>query len=106
MTEPSSKTRVLVVDDEPDVIETIQFGLEMEGYNVTTAANGLEALGAIRVHVPDLVVLDVMLPGENGYRVAHLVREDEASPSSSSPPGTSAASPSARRCSASSARPT
>ncbi len=77
MAEPDSKARVLVVDDEPDVIETIQFGLEMEGYTVMTAGNGLEALGAVRVHQPDLVVLDVMLPGENGYRVAHLVREDE-----------------------------
>lgn len=78
MPDSNAKAHILVVDDEPDVIETILFGLEMEGYSVMTAGNGLEALGAVRARQPDLVVLDVMLPGENGYRVAHFIREDEA----------------------------
>lgn len=71
------KGRILVVDDEPDILETVQRALELEGYEVFTAVNGLEGLGAVRVHKPDLVLLDVMLPGENGYRVARAIREDE-----------------------------
>jgi len=69
--------KILIVDDEPDVLETIRFRLEQEGYEVATAANGLEGLGAVRSRKPDLLVLDVMLPGENGYRVAAMIREDE-----------------------------
>lgn len=68
---------ILIVDDEPDVLETLRMSLETEGYTVLTAGNGLEGLGAVRMHRPDLVVLDVMLPGENGYRVARIIREDE-----------------------------
>jgi two-component system alkaline phosphatase synthesis response regulator PhoP len=73
-----SPAKILVADDEPDVVETIRFRLEQEGYDVVTCANGLEALGAARSARPDLIVLDVMMPGENGYRVAKLIREDEA----------------------------
>ena len=69
--------RILVVDDEPDVVETVRYRLEQEGYEVETAADGLTALGSVRASRPDLLVLDVMLPGENGYRVAHYIREDE-----------------------------
>ncbi len=69
--------KILVVDDEPDVLETIQFRLEQEGYEVLTASNGLEALGTVRVQDLDLLVLDVMLPGENGYRVSRMIRDDE-----------------------------
>ena len=71
------KARILLVDDEPDILHTVQRALEFEDYEVLTATNGLEALGAIRIHQPDLVLLDVMLPGENGYRVARAVREDQ-----------------------------
>ncbi len=74
-----NKPRILVVDDNPDITETIRFNLELEGYEVITAANGWEALGALRAKKPDLVVLDVMLPKENGYRVAQMIRVDERS---------------------------
>ncbi len=73
-----SRAKILVVDDEPDVVETLQFRLEQEGYDVVTASNGLEAVGSARIHRPDLVLLDVMLPGENGYRVSRILREEEA----------------------------
>lgn len=73
-----SASKILIVDDEPDVLETVEFCLEQEGYEVVTACNGLEGLGAVRAQEPDLVVLDVMMPGENGYRVAQMIREDEA----------------------------
>lgn len=71
-----TSAKILLVDDEPDIIETVQYALEREGYQVVTATNGLEAIGAARIHTPDLVLLDVMLPGENGYRVARTIRED------------------------------
>lgn len=73
------KPRILVVDDDPDIIEIIKFNLEIEGYEVIAAANGWEALGAFRAEAPDLIVLDVMLPKENGYKVAQMIREDEQS---------------------------
>jgi len=73
------KPRILVVDDNPDITETIRFNLELEGYEVITAVNGWEALGAFRAKKPDLIVLDVMLPKENGYRVAQMIRVDERS---------------------------
>ena len=69
--------KILLVDDEPDVIETVQFRLEQEGYEVLTAGDGLKALEATRSNLPDLLILDVMLPGENGYRVAHKLREEQ-----------------------------
>ena len=73
-----SAPKILLVDDEPDVLETVEFCLKQEGYDVVTACNGLEGLGAVRTQKPDLVILDVMMPGENGYRVAQMIREDEA----------------------------
>lgn len=77
MTDRISK-KILVVDDELDVIETVRFRLMQEGYDVETAKNGTEALGTARSFQPDVVLLDVMMPGENGYRVARMLRDDEA----------------------------
>lgn len=79
-----SKPKILIVDDEADVRETIEFCLAAAGYEVQTAANGLEGLGMVRAQPPDLAILDVMMPGENGYRVAKMIREDEAAAGSSS----------------------
>ncbi len=70
-------TKILAVDDEPDVVETVRYRLEQEGYDVQTAVNGLSALSMVRAGSYDLLILDVMLPGENGYRVAHNIREEE-----------------------------
>jgi DNA-binding response OmpR family regulator len=67
---------ILVVDDDLDILETISFALEMEGYRVLQARNGWEALGAVRVYQPDLVILDVILPKENGYRVSRIIKDD------------------------------
>lgn len=71
--------KILVVDDEPDMVEAIEVCLVHEGYEVLTAQNGLEGLEAAQSQDPDLVVLDVMMPGENGYRVARSIRENEES---------------------------
>ena len=73
-----SDATVLVVDDDPDILETTKVALSRSGYDVVTAVNGFEALGAARILKPDLILLDVMLPRENGYRVARALREDEA----------------------------
>ena len=72
------KPTILLVDDDPDIIETVRFSLEQEGYAVITAADGVEALTRAQEIEPDLMVLDVMMPKENGYRVARMIREDEA----------------------------
>lgn len=74
----ATSQRVLVVDDEPDITGLVAYHLAKAGYRVTTAANGTEALKAARDERPDLVVLDVMLPGPSGYAVlAELRRRAE-----------------------------
>lgn len=75
---PGQATRVLLVDDEVGITDGVRFCLEQEGYEVETAVNGFEALGAIRAWKPQLVLLDVMLPRENGYRVSRFAKEDVA----------------------------
>ena len=62
---------------QKDIVDTISFCLEQEGYEVLSAFNGPEALGMARIELPDLMVLDVMLPKENGYQVSRYIREDE-----------------------------
>jgi DNA-binding response OmpR family regulator len=67
--------KILVTDDEPDVVNTIAHCLRMEGFEVVTATDGLEALDVVCREKPDLVILDVMMPKENGYRVSRKIKE-------------------------------
>jgi two-component system, OmpR family, response regulator len=67
--------RVLVVDDEPNIADVISIALRYNDYEVCTAANGHDALGAVAAERPDLVVLDVMLPDLDGFEVARRLRE-------------------------------
>jgi len=70
--------RVLVVDDEPDITALVAYHLAKAGFRVSTAANGPDALKAAREERPDVIILDVMLPGVSGYDVlAELRRQDE-----------------------------
>lgn len=70
--------RILVVDDEPDITALVAYHLAKDGYRVTTASTGRDALRAAREERPDLVVLDLMLPGASGYDVlTELRRRDE-----------------------------
>ena len=69
---------VLVADDDEDILQLVSFRLERAGYTVVTAADGQQALAAAREHRPDLAVLDVMMPGLNGYEVTRQLRADEA----------------------------
>ncbi len=78
MSEPGAVKRVLVVDDEPDITALVAYHLAKAGYRVSTAATGPDALRAARDERPDVVVLDLMLPGVSGYDVlAELRRRDE-----------------------------
>lgn len=71
-----SGKKVLIADDERDIVETIQFMLECEGIECFTAHDGEEALNLIRTNPPDLVILDVMMPKINGYKVCRLLKFD------------------------------
>ena len=68
--------RVLVVDDLPDNVEILRVRLESRGYAVATAANGEEALAAVRADPPQLILCDVMMPGIDGYEVARRIKQD------------------------------
>ncbi len=67
--------RILVVDDEPDLVHAVRLYLEMEGYLVFAASNGYEALEKVREKLPDLVVLDVMMPEMDGFETLKRIRE-------------------------------
>jgi two-component system, OmpR family, alkaline phosphatase synthesis response regulator PhoP len=69
--------RVLVVDDEPDVLLLCRLNLEQRGHEVLEAPNGDKALELARERAPELIVLDLMLPGMDGYQVLRTVRADE-----------------------------
>ena len=72
-----ANAHLLVVDDERDITALVAYHLAKAGYRVTTAATGTDALQAIRSEVPDLVVLDLMLPGRSGYEVLEELRARE-----------------------------
>jgi two-component system, OmpR family, alkaline phosphatase synthesis response regulator PhoP len=66
--------KILIADDEPDILEIIQFNLQTEGYEVATAKNGDEALEIAKKFLPDLIILDIMMPGKNGIEVCKILR--------------------------------
>jgi len=66
---------ILVVDDEPRMIRFVQYNLELEGFRVVVAHNGLEAVEKVRTQLPDLVVMDVMMPEMDGFEALTQIRE-------------------------------
>ncbi|RPH71611.1 MAG: response regulator [Myxococcaceae bacterium] len=72
------KKRILIADDEPNIVMSLQFLMEFEGYEVRTAADGETALQILGDFRPDLVLLDVMMPKRNGYEICQVVRETPA----------------------------
>jgi two-component system alkaline phosphatase synthesis response regulator PhoP len=69
--------KILIVDDEVDLVETVRFPLEMEGYHVLVSYNGEDALNQARKENPDLILLDLMLPKLDGYKVCRLLKFDD-----------------------------
>ena len=78
MSEQAAAERVLVVDDEPDIVALVAYHLAKTGYRVSTAATGPDALSAARDEHPALIVLDLMLPGMSGFEVLEQLRATEA----------------------------
>ena len=74
----SNVNKILIADDEPDILEIIQFNLQAEGYEVITAKNGDEAIEQAKKHLPDLIILDIMMPGKNGIDVCNILRMQPA----------------------------
>mgnify|MGYP001438936487 FL=1 len=72
-----NKFKILVVDDEPDIIEILQFNLENEGYQVFSAVNGKEALKLAEMHIPHLIILDLMMPVMDGIETCERLRMDK-----------------------------
>jgi two-component system OmpR family response regulator len=68
--------RILIIDDEPDIVETLAMAMEMEGHTVVSAGDGAAGLDAARASKPDLIILDVTMPGLSGYKVARLLKFD------------------------------
>ena len=73
---PAPEARLLVVDDEPNIVELLSASLRFAGYEVETAAGGLEAIETARAFRPDLLVLDVMMPGLDGFGVVRRLRQE------------------------------
>ena len=67
--------KILIVDDEPNIIVPLQFLMEQNGYEVVVAATGEEAMESVAAITPDLILLDIMLPGVDGYEVCQNIRE-------------------------------
>ena len=72
-----STKKILLVDDEVDLVETVRFPLEMEGFTVLVSYDGEDALKQARNESPDLILLDIMLPKLDGYKVCRLLKLDE-----------------------------
>jgi DNA-binding response OmpR family regulator len=70
------KATILVVEDEPTLIDTLEYNLTRQGYGVSTAADGFKALELARSLRPDLIVLDVMLPGLDGFEICRILRQE------------------------------
>ena len=80
MTTPDTapQSKVLIVDDEPNIVVALEFLLQREGYHTEKAFNGLQALECAANFLPDIVVLDVMMPGMDGFEVARQIRQSPA----------------------------
>jgi two-component system, OmpR family, alkaline phosphatase synthesis response regulator PhoP len=74
----STVKKILIADDEPDILEIIRYNLETEGYMVASAKNGNEAIDKAKQFQPDLIILDIMMPGKTGMEVCKLLRQQPA----------------------------
>ena len=70
--------KILIADDEPDILEIVSYNLQLEGYDVQTAKDGTDALLKAKLVKPDLIILDVMMPNKNGMEVCKILRTQPA----------------------------
>ena len=77
MADAARGTKVLIVDDEPFIVETVRFALEQAGYGCLVAYDGEEAMRIAREENPGLILLDIMLPKLNGFQICRLLKFDE-----------------------------
>jgi len=70
--------KILLINDEKDFIETVSFALSADGFDVSTAQDGPSGIGQARSYRPDLIILDLMMPGIDGYEVAGRLKSDKA----------------------------
>ena len=73
-----TSTKILIVDDDPDIIEILSYNLSNEGYNVKSAVNGIEAIKKAKKFIPDIILLDVMMPEMDGIEACSNLREIES----------------------------
>ena len=73
-------TKILVIDDDSNICELLKLYFEKEGYDVKTAADGMEGISAFKMYEPDLVLLDIMLPRKDGWQVCREIREMSSKP--------------------------
>lgn len=73
-----SRKKILVVDDEKDIVELVRFNLERDGFKVVPVYNGEDALRLVKVQLPDLIVLDLMLPGMDGLEACRILKRDSS----------------------------
>ena len=74
------RDKILIVEDEPTLLDTLEYNLTRQGYQVYVAADGLSALEMARREHPDLIVLDIMLPGLDGFEVCRILRQEMTVP--------------------------
>src|SRR4030042_5280696 len=72
--------KILIVEDDPNLLETLKYNLKKESYEVVTAADGEQALEVARKEKPDLILLDIMLPKLSGFEVCRILRKEMTSP--------------------------
>lgn len=73
-----SNKKIVIVEDEPDILEILTYNLKREGFDVISADNGCTGLALIKKHLPDVALLDLMLPGMDGLEICQQVRADES----------------------------
>lgn len=76
ITRDEAISKVLIVDDEPNIVMAVDFLMKKQGFKTQKAYNGERALELIETHAPDIVILDVMMPGMNGFEVARSIRSN------------------------------
>ncbi len=69
-----NKYKILVVDDDPDIVELLNYNLSSEGYKVKSASNGIQALSLVKEFIPDLTILDIMMPNMDGVETCRQIR--------------------------------